>query len=204
MSQSKNTAAEVRSYPIGNRWDLRTFNLNGKPVIRGYAALFDTLSEDLGGFREKFDRRAFDGVLGDDVRALVNHDANLILGRRSAGTLRLFVDARGLGYEVTPPDTAWTSHYVEAIRRGDLSGSSLSFFVESDRWERPAGGVPVRIVTKVASLVDVGPVTYPAYRETTAALRSLSASRLASPRTGTTTRRRMLDALNEVTRRIGI
>ena len=76
------------------------------PKIAGYAAVFDTPSEDMGWI-EEIDPHAFDTVMAGqhDVRALWNHNDDVVLGRESAGTLRLNVDARGLAYEIDPPDT---------------------------------------------------------------------------------------------------
>ena len=71
---------EVRNYDV----ELRVETREEKPVIIGHASVFDTLSENLGGFREKVAPGAFDDVLNDDVRALFNHDSNLILGRTKA------------------------------------------------------------------------------------------------------------------------
>lgn len=148
-----------------------------KPVskIVGYAATFGTRSQDLGGFVETIRPGAFKGVLkraasGDpahDVVALWNHDPNLLLGRLSAGTLKLFEDERGLRYEITPP--AWAAGYVESVDRGDVTGSSFSFSVNkrSEQWSPgEAGAAPLRSISEVDRLVDVGPVVFPAYLST--------------------------------------
>ena len=78
------------------------------PVIRGYAAVIGSVSEDMG-FREIIEPGAFDGVLGNDVRALWNHNPEKVLGRTASGTLKIWADERGLGYEATPPDAQWAS-----------------------------------------------------------------------------------------------
>ena len=108
---------------------------------------------------------------GADVRALVNHDTSLILGRNRAGTLRLTDDQDALRYEIDPPDTELARHYVEAVRRGDLTGVSFRFFKLSDRWEE-AGEATIREVLE-ADIDDISIVTYPAYPDTEAAARSL-------------------------------
>lgn len=148
------------------------------PVIAGHAALFDTLSEDLGGFREKIAPGAFSKALGGDVRALFNHDPNFVLGRTRAKTLRLAEDSRGLTFEIDPPDTSAAQGILESIRRGDVSQMSFAFRTVSDVWEDNADGESIRTLVEV-ELFDVSPVTFPAYRETDVAVRSLEAWRSA-------------------------
>lgn len=147
-------------------------------TVRGYAAMFDRRSENLGGFVEIIKRGAFDDVLRDDVRALFNHDANLILARskNGEGTLRFGADDAGLWYEFTPPDTQAGRDLVVSLKRGDVDQSSFAFSVrrEGQEWkDEQDGKLMVRTITKVARLYDVSPVTYPAYPDTTVATRSL-------------------------------
>ncbi|HEG42602.1 MAG TPA: HK97 family phage prohead protease, partial [Phycisphaerales bacterium] len=104
------------------------------PKITGYAAKFGKWSEDLGGFREKIRVGAFDDVLDDDVRALKNHDPNLLLGRTRSGTLRLTANKTGLRFEVDTPDTNVGRDTVEEIRRHDISGCSFGFIVDLEEW----------------------------------------------------------------------
>jgi HK97 family phage prohead protease len=112
---------------------------------------------------------------GDDVRALFNHDPSLILGRSKAGTLRLSVDAKGLAYSVDAGDTTIARDVMTHLRRGDVSGSSFGFRVESEKWteSRDAAG-NVSIVRDILSvrLFDVGPVTFPAYAGASSGVRS--------------------------------
>jgi hypothetical protein len=150
-------------------------------VITGYAAVYDRLSLDLGGFREKILPGAFDKVLArqrgkQDVVAVFNHDNNIVLGRTSSGTLELSSDAKGLRYEVTPPATR--SDIVELIARRDVRGSSFAFTVGTggDAWSSDDKG-SIRSVREVSGLFDVGPVVNPAYPDSSvqAALRSYEA-----------------------------
>lgn len=150
---------------------------DGKLVIAGYAAVFwdgtqGTEFEPFRGMKERVLPGAFDrAIREDDVRALFNHDENIILGRTVSRTLRLSVDARGLRYEIDPPDTQVGKDLVESIRRGDVTGSSFGFrtirqnFVESQ--DPP---LVVRELVEV-KLFDVSPVTFPAYVATEAGVR---------------------------------
>jgi hypothetical protein len=161
--------------------EIRQFNLSecrfdkaddGSTIVRGYAAVFDSLSEDLGGFKEKIDNRAFDNVLNDDVVAVFNHDMNIIFGRTSSGTLKLSVDERGLVSEIKMPNTTQAKDTIELMRRGDINKMSFGFIVDKDKWKESERGY-VRTVQEVKRLIDVSLVTRPAYTQTTAAVRSL-------------------------------
>lgn len=160
--------------------EVRKADGEGSPsmvTLRGYAAKFDTLSQNLGGFREQIAPRAFDGVLDDDVRALFNHDPNQVLGRTAAKTLRISQDSTGLYYEVDLPDTQAARDLVVSIDRGDVSQSSFAFCVapNGDSWDENEDGVIIRTITKFSRLFDVSPVTYPAYPDATVGMRSLHA-----------------------------
>lgn len=146
------------------------------PVIRGYAALFNQLSEDLGGFREQLATGAFSEAIGNsDVRALVNHDPNLVLGRNKAGTLVMREDASGLLVEINPPDTQAARDLLAVMRRGDVNQMSFAFTVarEDQTWTRDGTGPWLRTIKRVSRLFDVSVVTYPAYPQTSAAVRAL-------------------------------
>jgi len=140
-------------------------------VIRGYAAIYNSDSEWMGGFYEQIERGAFDDVLSDDVRAYFNHDENLLLGRVSSGTLRIGADERGLYYEVDLPNTTYANDLVELMKRGDVNQSSFAFLIGQDRWEQ-RGGKTYRIIEKVSRLLDVSPVAQPAYPDATSELKT--------------------------------
>lgn len=152
-------------------------------VLIGYGAVFNKRSSNLGGFFEVISPGAFDDILksGQDVRALFNHDASMLLGRASSKTLRLTADSTGLRYEIDLPDTQLGRDVRELVNRGDLNGSSFSFSIAPNgaAWEDASEGT-VRTVTKVSRLYDVGPVTFPAYPDTTVAIRSMTAKKQAS------------------------
>lgn len=143
------------------------------PTIVGYAAVFDQWSEDLGGFVERVMPGAFANALSAraDVRALWNHDSNLVLGRVSAGTLRLVEDEIGLRYEITPPETQAGRDAVVSIRRGDVRESSFGFETVKDAWRQAPGGRVERDLIDV-KLFDVSPVAFPAYPQATVAVRA--------------------------------
>ncbi|GIV86623.1 MAG: hypothetical protein KatS3mg054_0652 [Chloroflexus sp.] len=145
-----------------------------KRTIEGYAAVFGQWSEDLGGFREKILPGAFSGVLerGDDVRALVNHDPNLVLGRTASGTLRLQEDEAGLRVSVQLPDTQYARDLISVLERGDVNQMSFGFEVARDRWYEE-NGQTYRELIDIARLYDVSVVTFPAYPQTIAAARDV-------------------------------
>jgi len=121
------TKTEERRIVIG---ELRAVAAEGGSVkIVGHAAKFDQLSEDLGGFRERIAPGAFAKTIQSaDIRALWNHDANIVLGRNKSGTLRLSEDSAGLAYEVDSPDTQLVRDMVLApISRGDVNQCSFGF-----------------------------------------------------------------------------
>jgi len=153
---------------------------DGRPVrIVGHGAVFNARSEMIMGmFKEEIAPGAFDDVLGDDVRALFNHDPNFVLGRTTSGTLELSIDAEGLRYDIDPPDTQTVRDQVLApLQRGDITGSSFAFRVapDGDEWREEPDGLIVRTITRFSRLLDVSPVTYPAYPDAGAAARSLQA-----------------------------
>ena len=135
---------------------------------------------DLGGYRTVIDKGAFDKVLETaDVRLLVNHDDNLLMGRTSSGTLRLSVDGDGIYFEGDPPDSDLSRHYMAAIERGDMDGCSFSCAIDVDQWDF-SGETPVRTLMSLSQLYDVGPVTYPAFRDTSVTVsHALEAARAA-------------------------
>jgi uncharacterized protein len=136
----------------------------GKPkYIEGYAAVFGKRSQDLGGFVEQVDGRAFNKTIKEaDVRALLNHDANYVLGRNKSGTLQLSVDNSGLYYRAEPPNVSYANDLMVLMERGDVDQSSFSFRKIHDSWSLTEEDIPERSLLEV-SLIDVSPVTYPAY-----------------------------------------
>jgi HK97 family phage prohead protease len=146
----------------------------GSRTIGGYAAKFNTLSRNLGGFVERIDPGFFAKSEGDGwprVMARYNHDGNMLLGTSRAGTLRLQTDGTGLDYSVDVP--AAREDVYELVQRGDVSESSFAFFTFEDDWSMTDDGFPVRTLLS-GQLVDVAPVNDPAYLDTSTGLRSLA------------------------------
>jgi HK97 family phage prohead protease len=159
---------ERRSFTIR---EIRASEGDEPTVITGYAAVFNELSENLGGFYERIEQGAFAGTLESaDVRALWNHDPNYPLGRTRAGTLELSEDETGLAFKIRPPDTSYAKDLLVSMRRGDVDQMSFGFRTIRDRWEQ-IGGQVIRTLLEV-ELFDVSPVTFPAYPQTSAAVRS--------------------------------
>ena len=146
---------------------LQTREENGERIIEGYAAKYET-ETNIGPFMESISRGAFDNVLENDVRALINHDPSLVLGRTSAGTLELTSDDVGLKYRVKLGNQQYATDLYESIQRGDISQSSFAFTIKEQTWSEDRSS---RKVNEVAQLLDVSPVTYPAYKEATVVAR---------------------------------
>jgi len=154
--------------------------------IVGYAAKFGVNSLDLGDFVERIDPQAF-GIVAErrgrkkplETRALWNHDPNFPLARYP-GTLRMNVDDIGLRYEFPVPDTTYGRDLAANIEAGIVRGSSFSFQIApgGEAWS-VEDGRSIRTVTKIDTLIDVGPVTFPAYpdADVTVAKRSFDAFR---------------------------
>jgi uncharacterized protein len=156
------------------------------PTLRGYAAVFDTETDIAGYWREKLARGAFADAISKasaDVHALFNHDANLVLGRMKAGTLRLAEDERGLTVEIDPPDTQDARDLIAKIRRGDIDQMSFAFTMRGGTqiWD-DSQTPPLRTIEKVGELFDVSVVTRGAYPTTEIGVRSLEEYRDARRR----------------------
>lgn len=166
MSELKN---EIERRSVSAKVEVR--GTSDAPVIAGYAAVFNELSLDLGGFREKIAPGAFSRAIAEnqDVRALMNHDPNHIVGRTKSGTLKLQPDDIGLFAEIFPPSSARA--IIESVNRGDISEMSFGFRTRLDSWES-INGADIRTLVEV-DLFDVSIVTFPAYPQTSVAMRSL-------------------------------
>jgi HK97 family phage prohead protease len=155
-------------------------------TVEGHAAVFSVMSEplwELGGAREMLLPGCFAAALArqDDCKLLINHDASLLLARNLSGTLTLREDVVGLWFSATLPDTSYANDLKESMRRGDISQCSFAFCIDDASLEIVAGE-PVQMIRSV-SLSDVSVVTYPAYPQTDASLRSQYQELIAALRT---------------------
>jgi HK97 family phage major capsid protein len=155
---------EVRTVDV----DVTDLDTRGR-TLHGYASVYGVESHDLGGFKEKISPGAFAGVLNADVRCLLNHDPNQVLGRTRAGTLRLHDEERGLRFECDLPESPLGQNVREAVRRGDVDGASFRFVVAKDgeSWDGD-----VRTVKAIKELHDVTVATYGAYPAASVELRT--------------------------------
>lgn len=143
--------------------------------IGGYAAIFN--SETVIGemYREIIVRGAFAEAIKGDVRALIDHNSGRVIGRTTAGSLRLSEDNVGLAVEIDLPDTADGRDLAILIERGDITGMSFGFSVTKQTWDE-TGEIPTRTIQAV-DLREVSVVAFPAYDDTSIALRSLDEAR---------------------------
>jgi hypothetical protein len=145
-----------------------------KLTIGGYAAKFNRMSQNLGGFVEVIRSEFFNKSRGDGwpgVLARHNHDDNMLLGTTGAGTLRLAVDEIGLDYSVDLPQTR--ADVYELVQRQDVRQSSFAFIAFEDDWTTSDQGFPLRSLVS-GKLIDVASVNTPAYEDTSTGLRSLA------------------------------
>lgn len=166
----------------------------------GLGAVYDKLSVDLGGFRELFKQNTFtESIENDDIRSLRDHNSTYILGRNTAGTLVLSEDKRGVSYDVAVPDTSYGRDLVVSVERGDVTGCSIIFSVEEERWYVDGNETEFidalmamwdekkhkveRHVSK-GRLYDIGPVTFPAYPQTRVKARGLAVAGIDYERLG--------------------
>jgi HK97 family phage prohead protease len=164
--------------------ELRASKEGDKQYLSGYAATFNTMSSPLGYFRERILPGAFDRALKEkqDVRHLINHDVNRVLGRTAAGTTELSADSKGLKFRTLMPDTTYARDLAVSVERGDVNECSFGFMVNhQDRdnpgatWSQipdpddPSQLVALRDLSDV-DLEDVSTVTYPAYPKTSAGI----------------------------------
>jgi hypothetical protein len=141
-------------------------------TLTGYVAVFNSPSEDFGGFREMLMPSCFD-PLPADIPALVNHDDSACIGRTSAGTLTLKADDTGLGYTIALPDITVARDLKVSVERGDLPGCSFGFICLDDDYIGAEDGSVLRVIRSVELIeVSVG-VTFPAYTQTSSQVRSL-------------------------------
>lgn len=164
---------ERRSYTLDR---LAVVRSDDKPKLVGHAAVFEQEAEIWGMFREKVAKGAFRRAIAeDDVRALWNHNPDVVLGRNRAGTLKLSEDDVGLAVEIVPPDTQAARDLLVSMERGDVTQMSFGFMIKKQQWEEETEGkvLPLRTILEV-ELFDVSPVTFPAYPQTDISVRDVA------------------------------
>lgn len=149
---------------------------DGEPAgIEGEGAVFERRTVIAGMFEEEIAPGAFDDVLDDDIVIEFNHDPNFVLGRTASGTASVSADTKAFRYRVDDMPQS-RGDVLEAVNRGDVRGSSFSFAVAADgeEWIDRAeeGKLPLRRITRYARVFDTGPVTHPAYEETSVSARA--------------------------------
>ena len=144
---------------------------NGEKRIEGYFAVFNSNYEIAPGMSESISRTAFDGTLSDDIRALINHDTTLVIGRTGAGTLNVRVDDHGLwGSVLINPNDQDALNIYARVQRGDVSQCSIGFDILKESTE--TYGADVHWTIEDVKLYEVSVCTFPAYVETEVAARS--------------------------------
>lgn len=144
-------------------------------TLAGHAAVFGSHAEVKGHY-EALAPGAFDDTLrrGGDVKAFWNHNPAMVLGSTKAKTLRLRVDERGLAFELDLPDTSYARDLKELVARSDVNAMSFGFLPGADTWGRARDGRQVRTHTSVKQLVEISPVSLPAYEGTEVYLRHMT------------------------------
>lgn len=139
---------------------------NGKKAISGYFSVFNSETELWPGAFESIDPGAFAETLGNDIRALTNHDTTLVLGRNKAGTLKLEADSRGLWGEITVNENDSDAlNLYERVKRGDVDQCSFGFRILEEETEWRDDGT-VKWTLKKVDLHEVSVCTFPAYEDT--------------------------------------
>ena len=140
-------------------------------VVVGYGSIFNSRSNDLGGFYEYIAEGAItdDVINSSDVRALINHNMDKILARsvNGNGTLKLNTDSKGMRYEFEIPSTTYGNDLKINMQNGNLNQSSFAFTLadNGDEWSTDDDGNNIRTITKIDKLFDISIVTYPAYSQ---------------------------------------
>lgn len=152
--------------------DIKTRSANDEKIVEGYFAVFNENYEVWPGATESIAPGAFKESLSGDIRALYNHNDDIVLGRTSAGTLQLDEDERGLhgSIKINSKDTEAMNVY-ERIARGDITGCSFGFTIGSERTDFKDDGSVHWTIEKIDTLYEVSPCAFPAYEATSIASR---------------------------------
>ena len=161
---------EKRAYSV----EFRTEARGDKRVLTGTPIVYNRDSENMGFIERVSPGAAKEALKKSDARVLYGHNSDTLLplARMSAGTVAVKEDKAGVHIEVDPPDTQFARDLMTAIDRGDVQDMSFGFTVSDDSWETK-DGMDYRTINKFDEIFDFSFVAYPAYQDTTAAMRSL-------------------------------
>ena len=170
---------ENKRYFFADAENFKTRDDDGNPIIEGYFAVFNTEAELWPGAFEKIAPTAFDSSIAGDIRALINHDTTLVIGRTTNGTLELKVDSRGLWgrIRINPKDSDAMNIHAR-VERGDVNQCSFGFYIISEETDLRNDGSVVWTLTDV-ELFEVSCCTFPAYKETSIQARKRDADAIA-------------------------
>ena len=161
-----NIDMEKRIFNLESRIEKRE---DGREVVTGHASVYESKSENLGGFYEYIAKGVFteDLINRSDVRALINHNPDLVLARskNGEGTLKLTPDEKGLAYSYELPDLSYAKDLGVNLRNGNITQSSFAFVVKDDEWSSDDEGNDIRTITGIDKLYDISSVVYPAYSQ---------------------------------------
>lgn len=167
MRTIRNKEKHIRSLDVDLQTrEKRADNQPVERVIEGYFVVFNSETELFPGAFEEISKDAFNNTLDEDIRALINHDTGLVLGRTKSNTLELNVDDRGLwgSIKINDKDTDALNLY-ERVKRGDVDQCSFGFRVVREDTENRDDGT-VKWIVREAELLEVSVVTFPAYEDT--------------------------------------
>ena len=152
--------------------EFKTRDDNGNLAIEGYFAVFDSVYQITSDMSESIAQGAFDNTISDDIRALINHDTTLVLGRTKAGTLQLRTDSHGLwGHIDINPNDSDAMNLYNRVQRGDVDQCSFGFDIINEETDFREDG-SIHWTIKEVKLYEVSPCTFPAYEETNIAART--------------------------------
>lgn len=184
---------QVRSIPT----EFKTRETGEEIFIEGYFAVFNSNYEIAPGMTESVAPGAFTNTIADDIRALVNHDTTLVLGRTSVKTLELAQDERGLWGKITiNPNDRDAMNLYERVKRGDVSQCSFGFDIVDEESEYHEDG-SIHWTIKEVKLYEVSCVTFPAYSETSISARAKERDDIQK-RTAAAWRKRMEEKINGI------
>lgn len=184
---------QVRSIPT----EFKTREDSEGFFIEGYFAVFNSIYEIAPGMTESVAPGAFTNTIADDIRALVNHDTTLVLGRTSVKTLELQQDERGLWGKITiNPNDRDAMNLYERVKRGDVSQCSFGFDIVDEESEYREDG-SIHWTIKEVKLYEVSCVTFPAYSETSISARAKERDDIQK-RTAAAWKKRMEEKINGI------